>query len=163
MDKKYIILLLIVLFILFKILLNATETTMSIDSKSPNGAVKIPAEVLANTSSNEKFSNILKFNKKVIFINGPECPALNMFQFLVENELRERKISKNYKVLLDTNPKGTIGVSCSNGSKKCLHNYLLQNCYETKVCVIHPLKKEIFIIDGDPNVIADRALILKDW
>lgn len=163
MDKKQIILLLIVLFIIFKILSSATEKTMSIDSPSPEGALKIPAEVISNTSLNDKFSAIFKSNKKVIFINGPDCRALDFFAFAVKNELRERKISKNYEVLLDKNPKGTIGGACSNGSKKCFYSYLIQNCYETKVCVIHPLKKELFIIDGDPNVIADRALIIKDW
>lgn len=162
MKNNYIFVLIAVILICFKVLLSATEKTMSIDSQSPDGAVKIPAEILANTSSNEKFSNVLQSNKKVIYISGPDCPALNILHFAVKNELRERKIAQNYTVLLDKNPRGTIGVSCSNGSKKCLHNYLLQNCYE-KACVIHPLKKEIFAIDGDPNVIADRALTIKDW
>ena len=145
----------------------ATGCTNSNDSEKASKASEkktgaaIPDYVYENTTSNDKFAQVLELDKKVVFFAGPNCSQGNAKKNYIKKALVARGLGEYYYYLPNLNKLGSMRVSCSNGSIKCVQIFLLNNCGDG-VCIINPAKKRYYKLKNYEQI-GQIAENLKDW
>ena len=165
---------LIVLIIITVIVLNI-NSTKSNKLKSPsknlasisldniNHSIKpLPDEVVSFLKTSSDYKDIYNDKKVVIYFTGADCPYGNVFEKSIK-EYRKNASSNEY---YEFQAKSASGIHWYKSNQEAQVALQFSNlCHE--FCVVNPIKKEIFSIDGvgteEAQKIGTILEQLKNW
>lgn len=112
-------------------------------------AHQIPDKVYEDTTSSDKFANILNSNRKVIYyaylINDSDA---NVFLDEFGKLLKSHAELQSYYFYYPDPMEQFSSVYCNKvGSSDCIQNFLVKNCHNN-MCIVNPYKKQILKISS---------------
>lgn len=142
----------------------------------------IPDEVFKNTTSEDKYSDILASDKFIVYWlrykNDFEDSNLKYLQdkmieqkdrindgFVLYPELVEKRGEDGSIIKTDKNiemKKDDIKPHCSNPNSTCIEKWLYENCYD-RYCIINPGTGAYMKVSGKNNVIPQALNAVDSW
>ncbi|MBR6099246.1 hypothetical protein IKP85_05810 [bacterium] len=125
---------------------------------------EIPAAIYDNTMPEDKFSGLIRGNKKVVFFSYADCSIGRRYNSEISDILGQNNLYNNYYYMPDLHSNGssTMVVCKKPGTADCVENFLYQNC-SGQVCIINPKQRRVVYVSHEKRDLAEQLISLKDW
>lgn len=159
------------------------ETQESMTSfTSATREMRIPYEVVQNTTAQDKYNELLNADKYIIYWVRYKNDFENSNLEFIQKKMEERKETlKDRFILVPTlveihdasgnliesrkniqMDKYDLKAHCENQDKTCFEGWLYENCYN-KYCVINPKTKVYIKVGGKKNLIPQAIKAANSW